>query len=390
MSLETLPIEIKYKLLEKCPQLRFIFTELRNELKNFIKPDKLDYPYQFNKHRKIEIITYNNLQLEFRSKNMECISSCGGISCIECLAFHKILPFLFVGYNDGFIKIFSLDNDFKINNIIKFIKGHNDIVLSLTFHNLELIFASSSVDFTIKFWKFNKNCTKVEHIITITEKKCYLKKILFHPFLSIFASANHDGKVKLWTIDINILKNIKCVSTLQVNNYSTNTFDFHLTKPLLVTGGYDHEIKIWLLNQTGTDGDLLFRLRGHRHIIQAVKFHESAPYLVSGGYDSSVKLWLFNENYTNAECIASLYTNSPVCTISLHKSGLIACGTQNDLIKLWQLDEKNSNAVYKNTIDNYNNIITNKKSYISYLEFHNDTENIILASSGDKYFRLWR
>lgn len=108
---------------------------------------------------------------------------------------------------------------------------------------------------------------------------------------------------------------------------------------------------------------------------------------MSGGYDCCVKLWLFNDNYTNAICINSFDCNSPVFSISLHKSGLIACGTQNDLIKIWQLDEKNKNAVYKTSLDNLK--INNHKSLISYLEFHSNTENVILASCGDKSCKLW-
>lgn len=102
MSLKSLPNDIKYKLLEKCPQLRFVFLEL-------------DYPYKINKNRKVEIIEYNGIQLEFRNKNMECISSYIDVTFIECLAFHKFLPFLFVGCSSGFIKIFSLYDDYKIN-----------------------------------------------------------------------------------------------------------------------------------------------------------------------------------------------------------------------------------------------------------------------------------
>lgn len=97
MSLEALPNEIKYKLLEKCPQLRFVFSELRTLLRGFEKPVELEYPYKMNKNRKLEIIEYIGLQLEFINKNMECISSSRDITNIEYLAIHKILPLLIVG-----------------------------------------------------------------------------------------------------------------------------------------------------------------------------------------------------------------------------------------------------------------------------------------------------
>ena len=48
MSFEELPIEIIHKLVVKCPQLRFVLSELRILLLDFIKPLELDYPNQKN------------------------------------------------------------------------------------------------------------------------------------------------------------------------------------------------------------------------------------------------------------------------------------------------------------------------------------------------------
>jgi WD40 repeat protein len=420
MSFTELPLEIKYKILEKCPQLRFVFPEFRTLLIDFRKPPELDYPYEKNKHRKSIIIEYisnsngvqDKLQLEFRNKNMECVEIINDISRVQCVAFHKTLPLMITGCDNGFIKIYELNHDFIINECISCIQSHHDIILSIAFHNLAfhnlafhnlafhnsafhnsafhnsvfhnsaLIIASSSVDFTIKLWSFNYKKRHIEHIITLTEHKSYLKKVLFHPSLSILASASHDNKVKLWNVDISNPKNTVCVSTLQAHTYSANTLDFHLTRALLATAGYDHEIKIWLLNHNSTDASLLLNLEGHRHIVKAVKFHEIAPYLVSGGYDSSIKLWLFNDNYTSASCVASLDSNSPVYTISVHKSGLIACGTHDGYIIVWELDERKKNAIYR---------ITNKhENHISCLEFHKNTENIVLVSCGDKFIKLWK
>ncbi len=383
MRLEELPIEIIHKLFVKCPQLRFVFSELRILLLGFIKPSDLEYPNKKNKHKKQIIIEHNGFNLEFRNKNIECIDNIYNTSKIQCITFHKILPLLFTGCNNGFISVYELNNDFIKTRCIRCIKGHNDIILSIAFHNLSLIFATSSIDFTIKLWNFNYKETLIQNLITITEPKSYLKKILFHPFLSIFASTGFDSKIKFWSIDISNPKNILYVSTLEENSYKANTFDFHLTIPLLATAGYDHEIKIWLLNQSGTDTNLLLNLVGHSQIVKAVKFHETTPYLVSGGCDNTIKLWLFNNNYTNAICVASLDCSSPVYTISLHKSGLIACGTHNGSINIWQIDENNKNAIYKTTINKNEN-------YISYLEFNNNTENIVLASCGDKIIKLWR
>jgi hypothetical protein len=59
-----LPIDIQKKLLEKCPQLRFVNKTLR--LNNFIKPDEYSYPTKDNDNDDIIIINYEGLKLEFR------------------------------------------------------------------------------------------------------------------------------------------------------------------------------------------------------------------------------------------------------------------------------------------------------------------------------------
>jgi hypothetical protein len=59
-----LPIDIQKRLLEKCPQLRFVNKTLR--LHSFTKPDEYSYPTKDNDNDDIIIINYEGLKLEFR------------------------------------------------------------------------------------------------------------------------------------------------------------------------------------------------------------------------------------------------------------------------------------------------------------------------------------
>ena len=390
MSFCDLPYEIRLKLLEECPQLRFVFREFRTLLSNFEKPPDLDYPTKMNKYRKPIIIEHKStpkvvqdkLQLKFRNRNMECIATINDISRVQCVAFHNFLPLLITGCNNGFIKIYELNDDKTSTSCVVCFQAHYDVILSIAFHSSALIFATASVDFNIKLWSFNFKGKQIEHIITLTEHTSYVKKIMFHPFLStILASASHDSKVKLWSMDTENPKNINCVCTLQAHTNSANALDFHSTKELLATAGYDHQIKIWLLNESSTEARFLLSLEGHRHLVNSVKFYKS--YLASGGFDSSVKIWLFNENYTDAICITSLDNSFPVYSISFHKSGLLASGTHSGIVNIWQFDEKNKNAIHKTT--------QKKHEYnISCVVFSQDVEDIVLATCGDTSIKLWR
>ena len=391
MSFQDLPYEIKLKLLEECPQLRFVFSEFRKLLSDFEKPPELDYPTKSNKYRKQIIIEHisipkgvpDKLQLEFRNRNMECVVIINDISRIQCIAFHNFLPLLITGCNNGFIKIYELNDDKTSINCIVCFQAHYDVILSIAFHSSALIFATTSVDFNIKLWSFNCKGKQIEHIITLTEHASYVKKIMFHPFLKdVFASASNDRTVRLWSMDTENPKNTCCVCKLQAHTHSANTLDFHSTRKLLATAGYDHQIKIWLLNENSTEAKFLLGLEGHRHIVNSVTFHKS--YLASGGFDCSVKIWLFNENYTDALCIASLDNSLPVYSISFHKSGLLASGTHSGIVNIWQFDEENKNAIHKITQKKH------EKNIACVVFSENIEEDIVLASCGDTSIKLWR
>jgi WD40 repeat protein len=68
-------------------------------------------------------------------------------------------------------------------------------------------------------------------------------------------------------------------------NGATSTA-FHPSKPVLVSGGKDGEVRIWR-----ADGTLLHHFAAHKGALYSITFDPTGSYLVSTGRDALVKVW---------------------------------------------------------------------------------------------------
>ncbi|ORX82911.1 WD40 repeat-like protein [Basidiobolus meristosporus CBS 931.73] len=93
----------------------------------------------------------------------------------------------------------------------------------------------------------------------------------------------------------------------------------------LITGSYDHTVKIWDIET----GELLRTLDGHSRCVRALQFDTCK--LITGSMDATMKIW----NYRTGECIRTLegHTNGIVC---LHfDCSTLASGSVDGTIKIW-------------------------------------------------------
>ncbi|ORX96573.1 WD40 repeat-like protein [Basidiobolus meristosporus CBS 931.73] len=93
----------------------------------------------------------------------------------------------------------------------------------------------------------------------------------------------------------------------------------------LITGSYDHTVKVWDIES----GELLRTLTGHTRCVRALQFNSCK--LITGSMDSTLKIW----NYRTGECIRTLegHTNGIVC---LHfDNSTLASGSVDGTIKIW-------------------------------------------------------
>jgi coatomer protein complex subunit alpha (xenin) len=108
--------------------------------------------------------------------------------------------------------------------------------------------------------------------------------------------------------------------------------DFHLTQPLIVSGGDDYKIKVWDYKLRRC----LFTLLGHLDYIRTVQFHPNASqfsWILSASDDQTLRLWDF-EKRTCLSCLTG--HNHYVMSASFHPTDdLIVSASLDQTVRVW-------------------------------------------------------
>ena len=247
MSLQLLPIDLKIRLLELCPQLRYVLSELRDLLKKFKKLEELDYPTEQNNFREKVILTYNGMSLHFTAKLWDCILTLNEYTwSSDSIVFHPILPYLAIGNRNNAEIMLKINEDKTIEEIGTFI-GHSCTIICAEFHPYLPIMATGSSDKTAKLWYVNADNTIICYA-TLTGHEFNVYRVIFHPILPILATLCPGSRLKLWRIDT---INPVCFATLDREVDTFNSFAFHPIKPFFVTGKND--VKLWKINENWSE-----------------------------------------------------------------------------------------------------------------------------------------
>jgi len=253
MSLQLLPIDLKIKLLELCPQLRFVLSEFRDLLKNFKKLEELDYPTDQNYFREKIIFKYNDMHLHFTAKFWDCILTMQEYTwSSDSIVFHPKLPYLTIGTRNNSAIMLKINEDKSIQHIGIFI-AHTFSIICAEFHPYLPIMATGSSDKTAKLWYINE----YKYLETQQSFMCYatltgheypVYTVYFHQILPILATLCPGSRIKLWRIDI---INPVCFATLDRETDTFNSFAFHPIKPFFITGKND--VKLWKINENWSE-----------------------------------------------------------------------------------------------------------------------------------------
>ena len=101
---------------------------------------------------------------------------------------------------------------------------------------------------------------------------------------------------------------------------------------ILMTGSYDHTIKIWDIESCQE----IRTLTGHTSGVRCLQFDDTK--LISGSVDRSLKVW----NWRTGECI-STYTGHTGGVIGLHfDSTIVASSSMDKTIKIWNFEDKST------------------------------------------------
>ena len=244
--------------------------------------------------------------------------------------------------NDNLLKIYDLEN-----NHIKMLEGHTDFIMSITIKNNLIL--TSSKDNTIRIWKIfdqseNIKCIGVlrGHSESVNCVDIHIKKNKEN----IIVSGCKDGSVKLWNFNItenielnedddNIIEINESLASKVIHDDEVNAIKFAPNGKMFASGSYDKTIKLYELNSTNNNFNLIQTLPGHKKGVTDISFSPYAKILASCGTDKLIKMW----NLVDYTCLNTYegHLASVLKVEWIYRGTHLISGGCDGLIKLWNV-----------------------------------------------------
>ena len=189
--------------------------------------------------------------------------------------------YIICGADDKKIRVYNYNTMEKVKEY----EAHQDFIRCIVCHLKLPMFLSSSDDNTIKLWDVENDFKLIR---TYEEHKDFVMKIAINlKDYSMFASGSTDKKIKIWSFNV-----ANSQLTLEGHSKGVNAIAFCPLndKPYLASGSDDLLVKIW----DYTNKHCLFTFTGHEANLSAVCFHPELPLLISVAEDQLCKFWNIN------------------------------------------------------------------------------------------------
>jgi WD40 repeat protein len=235
-----------------------------------------------------------------------------------------------------------------LNAISKPMNGHFSNITSLALSNDKSLMASGAQDGTIVIWDVNG---KKVRSLPFKAQNGPVSSLAFNTENTLLASASSgETAIHLW--DISDPTNPKSDGVpLNQHTQAILSLAFNPQGNILASGGYDHDIILWDVEQHKQLGKSLSE---HQDWVNDLVFNSDGTYLISAGDDYRAILWELKENpaQTNkkeipiqaikvAELPNSSYTYVRSVALSPDQN-LVAMGSSDGSIILWNIkDHKN-------------------------------------------------
>lgn len=161
-------------------------------------------------------------------------------------------------------------------------EGHKDFIRKVIYNPAQQYFLSSSDDKTIIRWGIAGD--KVTQLLSYEEHKHFVMDVKLQSVSEdVFASASLDGTIKLWNINSKVSN-----CTLKGHKAGINCIEFSRgVRPILASGGDDFSVIIWDLSSR----TMMQKIDKHEGNVVDLVFMSSLPFLLSISEDGRVNFY---------------------------------------------------------------------------------------------------
>lgn len=209
----------------------------------------------------------------------------------------------------------------------KSLLGHSHFVQDVVISSDGLFALSASWDSTLRLWDLQTGTTTRTFI---GHKKDVLS-VAFSADNRQIISASRDGTIRLW----NTLG--ECKFTMTEGNHtiwpSCVKFSPSHTNPIIVSGGWDKDVKVWNLREC----KLSQNLSGHTGYLNTVSVSPDGSLCASGGRDQIAYLW----DLSQGKQLFTLDAGGIIHALVFSPNRYWLCAATSKGIKIWDLEARN-------------------------------------------------
>ena len=316
------------------------------------------YFYENDDNNENYLYAFTSEQILIKIKINILKENISNAAIVEVFPFYcqEILSLKWLDESNNFFAFASNDNLLKIYDIeknkINLYEGHTDFIMSITIKN-DLIITSSK-DNTMRLWKiFYKENNIYEDIKCIGVLKGHSESVNCADIHikknnkdNLIISGCKDGSIKLWNfindndnININEEDNIteinESLASKVIHDDEINAIKFAPNGKIFASASYDKTIKLFELNQSNNNFNMIHSLSGHKKGVTDISFSPYAKILASCGTDKLIKMW----NLVDFTCLNTYEGHlSSVLKIDwIYRGTHLISGGCDGLIKLWNV-----------------------------------------------------